>query len=54
LKGNLDAAFVTLQAFSYGTLTEIYRQRVFMRFFNAIESLFQSSLGFFPGFHFLF
>jgi hypothetical protein len=42
-KGNLNAGLVTIQALSYGTLAEIYRDRVFMHFFNATTSMLGSA-----------
>jgi hypothetical protein len=52
-KGNLNACLVTMQAMSYGTCAEIYRDRIFMQFFDAMRWLLSWVMGLFSGLHFL-
>jgi hypothetical protein len=52
-KGNLNAGLVTIQAMSYGALAEIYRDRVFMQFFDAMRWLLSCVVRPFSRFHLL-
>jgi hypothetical protein len=52
-KGNLNAGPVTVQAMSYGTFAEIYRDRVFRRFFDAMRWILGWAVGLFSELHFL-
>jgi hypothetical protein len=53
-KGNLNAALVTMQAVSYGTFAEIYRDRVLMQLFDAMIWLLSWAVGLCSGLHFLY
>jgi hypothetical protein len=52
--GNLNAGLVTVQALSYGTLSEIYRDRVFIRFFGALKWLLNWAISLFFQFYIMF